>query len=224
MMRYRNMLDYLRIGPDQTVYNHCGGGIAASVPYFVMKYLLDWPDVKLFPGSQLEWAADARELPFWTYDAPYLIRDAGWLQGWGGRMMRMYGISNLSLVDVRSPEAFREGHLDYAVQLMPVELARFINSPDKAAAGFSSFHVDPSSEAVIISGGGLTREAALAFAVLENAGHKKISLFMDPEELWEQSGLSVIKESSQPVEPDESDRYRGSRAVLPGSRHTDIRS
>ena len=39
--------------------------------------------------------------------------------------------------------------------------------------------VDPSHEAVIVSGGGVTRDAALAYVVLEKLGQKKVSIFMD---------------------------------------------
>lgn len=192
----RKALDYLGIDSAKNVYTHCGGGIAASVPYFALKYLLGWPDVKLFRGSQLEWASDVRELPFWTYDAPYLIREAGWLQGWNGRMMRMYGMSNLSLVDVRSPEAFSEGHLEYAINLSSVALKENLKDQAKIAQILSLAGVDASSEAVIITGGGLTRETALAFAALEKAGQKKISVFMDPEDKWEASGLTLVKENN----------------------------
>lgn len=187
---------YLGIDPGKNVYTHCGGGIAASVPYFAMKYLLGWQDVKLFRGSQLEWASDERELPFWTYDAPYLMRDATWLQGWNGRMMRMYGMSNLSLVDVRSPEAFREGHIEYALNLRPGDLVSNFTNQAKMAEALSLAGVDVSDEAVIISGGGLTREAALAFAALEKAGQKKISVFLDPEDEWEALGLAPVKDKA----------------------------
>lgn len=196
------MLDYHGIDPGKTVYTHCGGGIAASVPYFAIKYLLGRPSVKLFPGSQLEWASDQRELPLWTYDAPYLIRDAGWLQGWGGRMMRMYGISNVSFIDVRSEEAFDKGHVEYAVHMSPGEIKADLSNPAGMADLLSAKGVGVSSEAVIISGGGLTKEAALAFVALEKSGQKKVSVFMDPQDSWGKSGFKVISESQiHPVDP-----------------------
>ena len=34
--------------------------------------------------------------------APYLKRDSMWLQSWGNRMLRMYGVSKLSVIDVRA--------------------------------------------------------------------------------------------------------------------------
>ena len=113
----KKILTYFGIKPEQQVYSHCGGGIAASVPFFAIKFLLGYPKVKLYPGSQLEWASDQRELPFWTYANPSLMRETGWLQGWGGRMMRMYGISQISIVDVRTEDAFNEGHLPFALNI-----------------------------------------------------------------------------------------------------------
>ena len=37
------MLNYLDIRPDQTIYTHCGGGVAASVPFFALKFLSGFP-------------------------------------------------------------------------------------------------------------------------------------------------------------------------------------
>jgi thiosulfate/3-mercaptopyruvate sulfurtransferase len=73
-------VDYLGIKPEQQVLAHCGGGVAASVPFFALKYMLGYPNVKMYKESQLEWLQDQRQLPFWTYDAPYLKREADWLQ------------------------------------------------------------------------------------------------------------------------------------------------
>ena len=97
----RRMLAYLGIKPEQQVYTHCGGGIAASLPFFAAKFMLDYPKVKLYKESQLEWLRDDRGLPFWTYDAPNLTREKTWLNGWGNQMMRSFGVANLSVVDVR---------------------------------------------------------------------------------------------------------------------------
>jgi len=115
----QKILTYLGIDPDKKILTHCGGGIAASVPFFAIKYLLGYTTVKLFPGSLLEWASDQRELPFWTYDAPFLMRNAEWLQSWGGKMMRMYGISHVSIIDVRINDLFRRDHIQYALNAPP---------------------------------------------------------------------------------------------------------
>ncbi len=88
----RRMLAYLGIRPEQQVHAHCGGGIAASVPFFAMKFMVDYPRVKLYKESQLEWLRDDRGLPFWTYDAPNQLRDKAWLNGWGSPMLRSFGV------------------------------------------------------------------------------------------------------------------------------------
>ena len=82
----RRMLAYLGIRPEQQIYTHCGGGVAASVPFFALKFLVNYPKVKLYTESEMGWLADERELPYWTYDAPFLMRETNWLQFWGGQM------------------------------------------------------------------------------------------------------------------------------------------
>ena len=71
----RRMLSYLGVKPEQQVYSYCGGGIAASVPFFALKFIADYPQVKLYQESELGWLQDERVLPYWTYDAPLLMRE-----------------------------------------------------------------------------------------------------------------------------------------------------
>ena len=49
----RRMLDHLGVRPEQQVLTYCGGGGAAAVPFFALKYLLDYPRVRMFQESQL---------------------------------------------------------------------------------------------------------------------------------------------------------------------------
>lgn len=192
----KKMLDYLGIKPEQQVLTHCGGGIAASVPFFALRFLLDFPKVSLYPGSQLEWLSDQRELPFWTYDAPFLMRDAGWLQSWGGRMMRMYGVSQVTIVDVRSADVFRQGHVPFALNIPAGVFKSNVNSPGTLAEILGPSGVSASHEAIVISGGGLTTDAALAFVLLEKLGQKKVSLFMESMEQWAQRGFALTKDTT----------------------------
>jgi thiosulfate/3-mercaptopyruvate sulfurtransferase len=111
------MLAYLGVKPDKQVYTHCGGGIAASVPFFAAKFMLDYPRVKLYKESQLEWLRDDRGLPFWTYDAPNMTRDKTWLSGWNNAMLRAFGVSKLTVIDVRPAESFRQSHVPFAVNV-----------------------------------------------------------------------------------------------------------
>ncbi len=119
----KRMLNYLDIRPEQTIYTHCGGGVAASVPFFAVKFLAGFPKVKLYKESQLGWLSDERELPFWTYDDPLRMRETSWLQFWGGRMIRMYGGTKVSIVDVRSADEFYKGHVPFALNI-PADIFR----------------------------------------------------------------------------------------------------
>ncbi|MBF8295465.1 MAG: hypothetical protein HW389_2010, partial [Bacteroidetes bacterium] len=193
----KRMLTYLGVRPEQKVLTHCGGGIAASVPFFALKFLLDYPKVKLYPGSQLEWVSDQRELPFWTYDAPFLMRETSWLQSWGGRMMRMYGISHVTIVDVRPADAFNQGHLPFALNIPADVFKSNLTNPEKLAEILGPAGVNASHEAVVISGAGLTKESALAFVMLEKLGQKKVSVYMDSlENEWAQRGFALTKDAT----------------------------
>jgi thiosulfate/3-mercaptopyruvate sulfurtransferase len=190
----QKMLTYLGIRPEQQIHNHCGGGIAASVPFFALKFLVDYPNVKLFPGSQLEWVSDQRELPFWTYDAPYLLRESKWLQFWGGQRTRMYGISNVSIIDIRPTDEFKKGHIPFALNLPADLFKKNINNPDRLADSLGAAGVNAAHETIIVSGGGLTKEAALTYLLLESMGQEKISVLADPHQKWEEHGLNLTKD------------------------------
>jgi len=192
----RNMLTYLGIRPEQQIYTHCGGGIAASLPFFALKFLLGYPNVKLYQGSQLEWVSDQRELPFWTYDAPYLLRETQWLQFWGGQRARMYGISNVTLVDVRPAAEFNEGHVPFAVNIPADVFKSNITNPAKLTEILGPAGVNSSYEAVVISGNGISKDAALAFLMLENLGQIKISVFLDSHEKWVELGFKLTKDTT----------------------------
>jgi 3-mercaptopyruvate sulfurtransferase SseA len=192
----RQMMTYLGVKPRQQVHAYCGGGVAASVPFFALKFILNYPDVKLYKESQMEWLRDDRELPFWTYDAPFLKRDMTWLQGWGNRMMRTYGVSRLSVVDVRPAEAYQQGHVPYAVNLPPEVFRSHVAHPAKLVELLGPSGVDPTDEAVIVSEGGLNPASALAFLMLEKLGQRKVSIMMESVDDWGLSGFPLAKEAT----------------------------
>lgn len=197
----RRMLDYLGIKPEQAVYAHCGGGLAASVPFFAAKFMLDYPKVKLYKESQLEWLRDDRGLPFWTYDAPNLTREKTWLNGWGNPMMRAFGVANLSVVDVRSSASFKQAHLPFAINV-PAELfKRNVTTPAKLAEALGSAGVDVRHEAVIVSDGGLNPDSALAFVMLEKLGQKRVSVFSESVDDWGFAGLPLDKDTDDAKKP-----------------------
>lgn len=192
----KKMLFYFDINPDQKVLTHCGGGVSASVPFFVLKFILNYPNVKLFMESQMGWLADERGLPFWTYDSPLLMRETNWLKTWGGKMMRMYGIAKVSIIDIRSEEEFRTGHLPFAVNIPADVFKSNLISPDNLIKILGNSGVDQLHEAVIVSGAGLTKESALAFVMLEDLGQKKVSVFMDSMEKCSQLGFTLTTDST----------------------------
>lgn len=199
----RRMLDYLGVKPAQQVYAHCGGGIAASVPFFALKFLLGYPAVKLYKESQLEWLRDDRGLPFWTYDAPQLVREKAWLSGWGSPMMRSFGVSRLSIVDVRAPEAFRQAHLPFALPVPADAFRRHLASPAALAEVLAAAGVDAADEAVIVSDGGVNPASALAFLALERLGQRRVSILADSVDDWGFAGLALEKpaDAAQATKP-----------------------
>ncbi len=185
------MLAHLGIRPEQRIHTYCGGGVAASVPFFALKFLMGYPDVKLFVESELGWLKDDRGLPFWTYGDPNLMRETGWLKAWGGRMMRMYGISQVSVVDVRPAEEFKFGHVPFALNVPASEFRRHFSEPGKLAQVLGAAGVNDAHEAVVISGAGLTKDSALAYLMLERLGQRRVSVFMDSLEKSVQAGFAL---------------------------------
>ncbi len=176
----KKMFAYVGVRPEQQVHTYCGGGVAASVPWFAAKFILNYPKVKLYKESEMGWLQDERELPYWTYDDPLLMRETDWLRSWGsGRMFRMYGVSQVSIVDVRPAEAFNQGHVPFALNIPADVFKSHLNNPEKLAEILGPAGVNASHEAVVVSGAGLTKESALAFVALERLGQKKVSVFMD---------------------------------------------
>ena len=192
----RRMLSYLGIKPEQQVYTYCGGGIAASVPFFALRFILDYPQVKLYQESELGWLQDERVLPYWTYDAPLLIRETDWLKTWGGKMFRMYGVSQVSMIDVRPADVFKQGHMPYALNIPAEVFKSHLKNPEKLAEVLGQAGVNASHEAVVISDAGLNSNSALAFFMLENLGQKRVSVFMDSIDKWLERGLELTKEAT----------------------------
>ncbi len=190
------ILTYLGIRPEQRIYTYCGGGVAASVPFFALKFMLNYPKVKLYAGSELEWLSDERDLPYWTYDAPFLMRDANWLQFGTAQMPRMVGVTRVSIIDVRPAGAFAQGHVPFALNIPAEVFKNNLADPGRLAEILGAAGVDASDEAVVISGAGLTKDSALAFLMLEKLGQKRVSLFMDSLEKWGQLGFALSKQQT----------------------------
>ena len=190
----RRMASYLGIKPEQEIESHCGGGIAATVPFFALRFVSGYPNVRVYRESQLEWLQDERGLPMWTYDAPNMKREAPWLNSWNAPMMRMYGVAKLNVIDVRSPEAYKQGHVPFAVNIPADVFRNGLDDPKKLASILGPAGVNPSWEAVIVSNGGVNESSALAYLALEKAGQKKVSVLMDSVDDFGLRGFQLAKE------------------------------
>lgn len=192
----RRMLDYHGVRPEQEVHTYCGGGIAASVPFFAIRFIAGYPKVKLFAESELGWLQDDRGLPFWTYAAPYLMRETDWLKSWGGPMMRMFGVSQLSVIDVRPADAYQRGRVPYAVNIPAETFRTHLGNPRRLAEILGAAGVGPAHEAVVVSGAGLDARSALAFLALESLGQRRVSVFLDSMDKSAQRGFYAAKEGA----------------------------
>jgi len=200
----RRMFDYLGVKPGQTVYSHCGGGVAAAVPFFALKFILGHDDVRLYRESQVGWLQDDRGLPFWTYDAPQMLRDSTWAKTWGGAMMRMYRNSAIDFIDARPAEDFKFRHARFALNVPAATLRPHLHDPAKLAALLGESGVNANHEALVMAGSGLTPDAALVFLALEAAGQKKVSLLAEGMEQAAAKGLAVndaAKAAAAPAAP-----------------------
>lgn len=189
----RRMLAHLGIPPEKTMHAHCGGGIAASAPFFAAKWLAGYPAVKLYRESQLEWLRDERGLPFWTYGAPGLVRERDWLAGWGNAMVRSFGVSHVSVIDVRPPEAYRNAHLPFSVNVPAATFRALRGQPTELAKALGAAGVNPEHEAVIVSEGGVNADSALAFVLLERLGQKRVSVLAGSVDDWGFAGHPLVK-------------------------------
>lgn len=192
----KKMLTYLGVRPEQQIYTYCGGGVAATVPFFAAKFVADYPKVKVFPESELGWLSDQRQLPYWTFDAPYLMRQTSWLQLWSTPMIRMFLGAPVSIVDVRPATAFSQGHIPFALNVPGMVFRDNAANPAKLAAMLGPAGIHAKGEAVIVSGAGINKDAALAFVMLEKLGQEKVSVFTDSMDTWTQQGQHLTKDAT----------------------------
>lgn len=214
----RRMLERLGIRPEQTVHVYCGGGGAASVPVFALRFLLGRDKVKLYNLSQREWLQDERQLPLWTHAAPGMLRAAPWVSAWASPMLRMFDLSRVSVLDVRADEAYRRGHVPLAVHL-PADVFRAqLREPAQLAARLGAAGVDVRHEVVLAADQGLTPDVALAWWALERLGQHKVSMLTDGLDDWALAGHAVVKEPTTIGTPKSPQELAVPATVYPGDR------
>lgn len=189
----QRMARHFGITPEHVVHAHCGGGVAAAVPWFALQFLAGHPKVKLYVESQLEWLRDDRGLPFWTYGAPQLRRDSAWVDGWNARMLRAFDAARLNIVDVRGADAYARGHVPFALNITADTLRQQWAQPAKLAESLGPAGVNPAHEVVVTGDGGLTPATALAFLAFEQLGHAKVSVLMESADEWGLRGFELTR-------------------------------
>jgi 3-mercaptopyruvate sulfurtransferase SseA len=120
---------------------------------------------------------------------------------------------DMSIVDVRAPDAYRQNHIPYAVNIPADVLRANLRDPAKLAELLGPSGVDAAHEAVIVSNGGLNPDAALAFLALERVGQKKVSVLMESMDDWGLAGFVLTKDPTivgMPKSPQDN-------AVMPAS-------
>ena len=190
----RRMVRYLGIKPEQVVHSHCGGGVAASVPWFALQFMIDHPRAKLYLESQREWLRDDRGLPYWTYGASQIQRGSAWLDGWNAPMLRAFGVAQINIVDVRAAEKYALGHVPYALNVSADTFRSTLGRPAQLAELLGPAGVNPAHEVVVVAESGLTPGAALAFLAFEQLGQQKVSVLMDSVDEWGLRGYALTKE------------------------------
>lgn len=184
----------LGIQREQQILSHCGGGVAATVPWFAFNVLLDFPNVKVYRESQREWLRDSRELPFWTYATPRMLREPQWLNSWNHWMLRGAGATKLNIIDVRSAANYARGHIAFAVNIPSDTIQRGLADPAALAKTLGAAGVNAADEAVIVSDGGLNPSSALALLALHALGHEHVSVLTATHDEWEHAGYTLAKE------------------------------
>jgi thiosulfate/3-mercaptopyruvate sulfurtransferase len=193
----QRMLNHIGITPNRQIYTYCGGGVAASLSYFAAKFLLGYPEVKLYKGSQREWLRDDRGLPFWTFAAPNRLRDRQWVNGWNSDMMRMMEVSDLNIIDIRAADIRARGYIPHSLTLPAAAIKSNAQSPQQLAEALGAAGVVEAHEAVIVSDGGITPDAALTMLLLENIGHTKVSILAGSFDDWALAGLPTVNAAKQ---------------------------
>lgn len=197
----QRMARHLGVRADQQVLTYCGGGGAAAVPFFALKFLAGHTDVRMFQESQLGWLQDPRELPMWTYAAPQLLRDTVWLKAWASPMLRGFGLSAVSVLDVRAASDFQQGHVPQALNLPAAQIGRHLHQPQALAALLTQAGLNPEHEAVVLAEGGLSEDAALAFMALHGMGQKRVSVYLDNVDIWVDRGQELSKPAAPAAAP-----------------------
>ncbi len=180
----RRMAAMLGMDDRTPVLTYCGGGVAATLPWFALHVLMGWPQVGVYVGSQREWLRDERGLPMWTWAEPQRLRSIEWLATWNHDTLRMTGSARLNLIDVRPAAEHARGHVPHAHNLPAERWPTWRSDAAALRTELAARGLDPEHEIVLVGQGGLDPAAALAWATLESLGHRQVALLLESTDEW----------------------------------------
>ncbi|MCU0920079.1 MAG: rhodanese-like domain-containing protein [Burkholderiaceae bacterium] len=189
----RRMAAMLGMDDKTPVLTYCGGGVAATLPWFALHVLMGWPQVGVYVGSQREWLRDERGLPMWSWAEPQRLRSADWLAAWNDDMLRLTGSARLSVIDVRPAADYTLGHVPHAHNLPAERWDTLRSDPQALRTELAASGLDPAHEIVLVGRGGLDPPAALAWATLEALGHRQVALLLESTDEWALRGHPLAK-------------------------------
>jgi 3-mercaptopyruvate sulfurtransferase SseA len=120
------------------------------------------------------------------------------LKGWSNPMLRGFGLSAVTVLDLRPAADFEAAHLPQAVHVPMALLREHLHQPAKLAAPLRQRGLDPLHEAVLVSEGGLNRQSALALWLLQQAGQRRVSLYLGDVDRWAEQGLELARGAASP--------------------------
>jgi 3-mercaptopyruvate sulfurtransferase SseA len=189
----RRMADMLGMDERTPVLTYCGGGVAATLPWFALHVLMGRQQVGVYVGSQREWLRDERGLPMWTWAEPQRLRGADWLASWNDEQLRLTGTARLNVIDVRPAADHALGHVPHAHSLPAERWSALHRDPQALRAALAASGLDPAHEIVLVGSGGLDPVAALAWASLEAIGHPQVALLLESTDDWALRGYPLAR-------------------------------
>jgi 3-mercaptopyruvate sulfurtransferase SseA len=127
----------------------------------------------------------------WTYAAPQLLRDTDWVKAFASPMLRGFGLSAVTVLDLRPPVAFAQGHVPQALNLPAAAWQAALHDSAALRLQLAQAGLDPQHEAVLVHEGGIDETSALALLLLHRAGQRQVSIYRDSIDRWTERGLQV---------------------------------
>ena len=201
------MLEVVGITPDKSIITYCGGNPLSACMFFSFKYVLEYPDVKNYAGSYLDWITDPRDLPVNTYGQDHWLRDTAWLRWWvGARMQTLMPVSPALAVDVRPETDYGVGHIPWSVNAEMDDTADVLSTSPSAWAQRLGQHGVGSDIEIVLVDETLSPRVTLLFWLLHYLGHEQVSVASEGLAGWRAAGhaetneATVIAEAVTPID------------------------